>query len=185
VRFVPTELPGVVVVEPTVHRDARGAFWETWRADAFAAAGLPSRFLQGNRAVSQARVLRGLHLQVRRPQGKLVRVVRGEVFDVAVDVRRGSPTFLRFAGVVLSAENARQCWVPAGFAHGYCVTSPVAEVEYECTELWDPGGELSLAADDPAIGIPWPVADPVLSPRDRAAPRAGDVLDRLPAYAGG
>jgi dTDP-4-dehydrorhamnose 3,5-epimerase len=183
VRVVPTELPGVVLLEPEVHRDGRGAFWETWHAERMAAAGLPARFLQGNRAVSGPRVLRGLHLQVRRPQGKLVRAVRGEVFVVAVDVRRGSPTFLRWTGAVLSAENARQCFVPAGFAHGYCVTSEGgAEVEYECTDLYDPGGEVAIAFDDPEIGVRWPLADPVLSARDRAAPRARDALASLPAY---
>lgn len=178
----PTEIPEVVLLEPVVHGDERGAFWETWRSPDVAP-GVVARFVQGNRAASATGVLRGLHLQARRVQGKLVRVVKGEVFDVAVDVRRGSPTFSRWVGAVLSAENRLQCWIPPGFAHGYAVTSPSgAEVEYECTDAYDPTDELRIAWDDPAIGVRWPVAAPLLSPKDRAAPRLSEVLSRLPAW---
>ena len=180
-RFLPAALPEVVVVEPEVHRDGRGYFAETWRADAFAAAGLPTAFVQDNLSGSSRGTLRGLHAQRRRPQGKLVRVVRGEVYDVAVDLRRGSKTFLRHVAVVLSAENARACWIPPGFAHGFCVTSEFAEVEYKATALYDPADELRILWSDPEIGIPWPVADPVLSEKDRDAKRARALIDLLPA----
>jgi dTDP-4-dehydrorhamnose 3,5-epimerase len=123
--------------------------------------------------------LRGLHLQLRKPQGKLIRVVEGEIWDVAVDVRPGSPTFGRFVTTVLSAENFRQWYVPPGCAHGFCVLSPTAQVQYKCTELYDPADELGIAYDDPAIGIPWPADRPILSERDRRHPRLQEVLERL------
>ena len=127
--------------------------------------------------------LRGLHLQIRRPQGKLVRVIEGEIFDVAVDVRRGSPTFGQWMGVTLSAENFRQCYLPPGFAHGFAVVSAVAQVEYKCTDIYDPKGELGIAWNDPAIGIDWPVADPLLSERDMRHQPLAAVIDQLPAFA--
>jgi dTDP-4-dehydrorhamnose 3,5-epimerase len=181
-RFRPTALPEVLAVEPTVHRDPRGFFLETWRHDRYAAGGVDATFVQDNHSRSVARTLRGLHAQLRRPQGKLVRVVRGEIFDVAVDIRRGSPTFGRWAGETLSAENFLQLWVPPGYAHGFCVVSEVAEVEYKCTAIYDPDDEITIAWDDPEIAIVWPVAEPLLSARDAGAPGLAAVAARLPAY---
>ena len=179
-RLVPTALPEVVLVEPNVLRDGRGFFIETWRADEFMAAGLPTLFVQDNLSGSALGTLRGLHAQRLRPQGKLVRVVRGEVFDVAVDIRRSSPTFLHHVAVTLSAKNALACYVPPGFAHGFCVTSEFAEVEYKVTAPYDPADELRILWNDPEIAIPWPVTDPNLSAKDRAAQSIRALLDRLP-----
>jgi dTDP-4-dehydrorhamnose 3,5-epimerase len=183
VRCVPSSLPDVLVVEPDVHRDARGFFVETYRADTYRAAGMPAAFVQDNHTRSIAGTLRGLHLQVRRAQAKLVRAVVGEVFDVAVDVRRGSPSFGRWMSVVLSAQNFRQCYIPAGFAHGFCVLSREAEVEYKCSDYYDPADEFGIAWNDPALAIPWPVAEPLLSDRDRRNPALAAAMDRLPIYA--
>jgi dTDP-4-dehydrorhamnose 3,5-epimerase len=184
-KFTETRLPGVILVEPTVHRDARGFFLETYHAERYAAAGLDEVFVQDNHSRSVKGTLRGLHAQWRRPQGKLVRAVRGEIFDVAVDARRGSPTYGQWVASRLSADNFRQLYVPPGFLHGFCVLSDVAEVEYKCTAVYDPGGELTVIWDDPEIGIRWPVADPVLSAKDGSAPRLAGVQDLLPGYDGG
>jgi dTDP-4-dehydrorhamnose 3,5-epimerase len=183
VRVIPTDLPGLVIIEPDVHRDARGYFLETFHAGKYAAHGIPSTFLQDNHSRSVRDTLRGLHLQVRKPQGKLVRVVEGEIWDVAVDVRRGSPTFGRWAGVRLSADNFRQAYVPPGFAHGFCVVSTSAQVEYKCTELYDPDDELGIAYDDATLAIAWPATSPLLSERDRHHPQLAAVIDRLPVFA--
>ena len=181
-RFVPTDLPGVIVIEPDVHRDSRGFFLEIYHAGKYAAAGIHGPFLQDSHSRSVQGTLRGLHLQVGRPQAKLVRAIEGEVYDVAVDVRRGSPTFGRWVGVTLSADNFRQCYVPAGFAHGFSVVSQTAQVEYKCTDLYDPDSEIGIAWDDPELLIRWPVTEPFLSDRDRANPRLAAVRDRLPLY---
>ena len=181
-RFVPTAIPGVLIIEPDVHRDPRGFFLETYHAEKYRAAGIEGPFVQDNHSRSVAGTLRGLHLQLRHPQGKLVRVIEGEIFDVAVDVRRGSPTFGRFVAVALTAENFRQCYVPPGFAHGFCVVSPSAQVEYKCTDLYDPASEIGIAWNDPALNIPWPVKEPVLSSRDARHPTLAMLVDRLPAY---
>jgi len=179
-----TELAGVLLVQPTIHRDHRGHFLETWRADRYAGAGLPAEFAQDNTAVSRRGVVRGLHYQHPEGQGKLVTVLHGEVFDVAVDIRRGSPTHGRWVAEILSAENGRQLWVPEGFAHGYAVLSEVAVVIYKCTRTWRPENEGTIRFDDPALGIAWPVADPVVSPKDAAAPLLADLPPgRLPGYA--
>jgi len=181
VKFHATPLSGVVLVEPRVFEDARGFFMETYHAPRFAAAGIGQEFVQDNHTRSVKSTLRGLHFQVTRPQGKLVRVVAGEVFDVAVDLRRGSPTFARWHGLVLSAENRLQIYIPPGFGHGFCVLSDTADVLYKCTEVYDPGGDRSIRWDDPRIGIDWPVRDPLLSAKDAAAPTldayAGDLFD--------
>ena len=174
-QAIPTALPGVILVEPVVHRDSRGFFLETYNERRYREAGIGGTFVQDNHSRSARGTLRGLHFQVRRPQGKLVRAVAGEMFDVAVDIRRGSPTFGRWVGARLSAENFRQIYVPPGFAHGFCVLSEVGEVEYKCTELYDPQDELGIAWNDPQIGIEWPVDDPLVSSRDAAAPRLRDV----------
>jgi dTDP-4-dehydrorhamnose 3,5-epimerase len=174
------DLPEVLIIEPKVHRDDRGFFLETYHATKYRDAGIDKPFVQDNHSRSVTGAIRGLHLQVRRPQAKLVRVIEGEIFDVAVDVRVGSPTFGRWVGVTLTAENFLQCYVPEGFAHGFCVLSREAQVEYKCTELYDPEGEIGVAWNDPAIGIAWPLDHPVLSLRDQRHPRLSDQMNRLP-----
>ena len=169
-RFLPNGLPGVVIVEPDVHRDARGFFLETFHADKYREGGVPGPFVQDNHSHSVRGTLRGLHAQVRRPQGKLVRAVAGEMFDVAVDIRRGSPTFGQWVGVHLSGENFRQLYIPPGFAHGFCVLTPSAQVQYKCTDLYDRADEITVSWRDPDLAIDWPIARDqlVLSDKDRA-----------------
>ena len=181
-RVLATEIPGVLVVEPTVHRDTRGFFLETWHEARYREHGIVARFVQDNHSRSTRGALRGLHAQEPNPQGKLLRVVEGEVWDVAVEARLGSPAFGRHVAVVLSAENFRQMWLPPGVLHGFCVTSEVAQVEYKCTEPYDPRAEFSVRWNDPELAIPWPIADPVLSEKDRRAPLLREVRDRLVAY---
>jgi dTDP-4-dehydrorhamnose 3,5-epimerase len=179
-RVEPSTLPGVLVIEPNVHEDSRGFFLETYHAKRYGEVGITGPFVQDNHSRSIGGTLRGLPLQLRRPQGKLIRVIEGEIFDVAIDVRRGSPTFGRWAGVHLSASNFKQCFIPPGFAHGFCVVSPVAQVEYKCTDLYDPDDELGIAWNDPTIGIAWPVSAPNLSPRDSRHLTLDAVRSRLP-----
>jgi dTDP-4-dehydrorhamnose 3,5-epimerase len=181
-RVTSTMIPGVLIVEPDVYRDARGYFLETFHASRFAAAGLPTSFVQDNHSSSVQHTLRGLHLQRRMPQGKLIRVVEGDIWDVAVDVRRGSPAFGRHVVTVLSAQAFTQLYVPPGCAHGFCVLSPGAQVEYKCTALYDQADELGIAYDDPSLAIPWPAAQPILSDRDRRHPRLHEVMDQLPLF---
>jgi len=171
VNVTATEIPGVLVLEPRVFTDDRGAFFESFNTQAFAAAvGRDVSFVQDNQSTSRRHVLRGLHYQEPRPQGKLVRVVAGKVFDVAADIRPESPTFGRWVGLELSAANRRQLWVPEGLAHGFLVLSDLAEVLYKTTEFYAPGCEKCLRWDDPRLAIRWPLeAPPVLSPRDAAA----------------
>jgi dTDP-4-dehydrorhamnose 3,5-epimerase len=178
-----TPLAGVKVVHPVVHRDDRGFFLETYHARRYAAAGVAATFVQDNHSRSVQGALRGLHLQLTSPQAKLVRVVLGEIFDVAVDVRVGSPTFGQWFGAHLSHTNAVQLFLPEGFAHGFAVLSEVAEVEYKCSAFYDPADEIAIRFDDPAIGVAWPVTEPILSPRDATAALLADVLDRLPRFA--
>jgi dTDP-4-dehydrorhamnose 3,5-epimerase len=175
-NIIPTELPGVTIVEPKVFGDARGYFMETFNRDRYVAAGLPALFAQDNISYSRHGVLRGLHFQNPYQQGKLVYVLQGEVFDVAVDIRRGSPTFGRWVGVTLSAENKRQFYVPAGYAHGFCVTSESAVFAYKCTEVYHPETERTIRYNDPRIAVDWPVKNPTVSERDSRAP----LLDELP-----
>lgn len=179
-KIRPTELPGVLVVEPDVFNDRRGFFLETYHEKKYRDGGIKPLFLQDNHSRSMRGTLRGLHAQRVFQQAKLVRVVRGEVFDVAVDIRRGSPTFGRWLGTTLSEENFRQVFIPEGFAHGFCVVSEVAEVEYKCSDVYHPGDEFSVLWNDPAIGIKWPVSDPILSEKDRAARPLSDLADSLP-----
>lgn len=181
-KFLPTALDGVVVIEPTVHRDARGFFVETYHADRYRAGGVDATFVQDNHSRSVRGTLRGLHAQWRHPQGKLLRVIEGEIFDVAVDLRRGSPTFLQWVGVTLSAENFRQIYVPIGFAHGFYVTSEIAQVEYKCTDVYDAEHELRIAWNDPEIGIAWPPGERLLSPKDRDGRPAREWGELLPEY---
>lgn len=180
-RVRETDLPGVLVIEPRVFTDPRGTFVETWRADRYGEHGMPGPFVQDNQSRSGRNTLRGLHWQWRRPQGKLVRVVEGEVFDVAVDIRPDSPTFGRWTGLILSGENFLQCYVPPGFAHGFCVLSDSAQVEYKCTDYYDAGGEGGLIWNDPDLAIDWPVSAPLLSGRDAAHPTLRELFGRGPA----
>lgn len=178
-----TDLPGVLLCEPKVFGDDRGYFLETWQAQRYAAAGMPEQFVQDNLSNSRRGILRGLHLQHPNAQGKLVYVLDGEVFDVAVDVRVGSPTFGRFVSAVLSSDNKHQLYIPPGFAHGFCVTSERATFAYKCTTYYSPETELSVRWDDPALGIPWPIQDPQLSTKDAAALPLADIShERLPSY---
>jgi dTDP-4-dehydrorhamnose 3,5-epimerase len=178
-----TPIPGVKVVHPVVHRDDRGFFLETYHERRYAEAGVQATFVQDNHSRSAKGTLRGLHMQVQHPQAKLIRVASGEIFDVAVDVRVGSPTFGRWFGVLLSDANFAQLFVPEGFAHGFAVVSDVAEVEYKCSAFYDAADEIAIRFDDPAIGITWPVTAPTLSRRDAAAAPLADLLHQLPRFA--
>lgn len=183
--FITTALPGVIIVEPTVFRDDRGFFVETFHAERYSDGGIAGPFVQDNHSRSQRGTLRGLHSQSRKPQGKLVRCVEGEIFDVAVDMRRGSPTFGQWVGELLTADNFRQLYIPPDFLHGFYVTSEVAQVEYKCTDVYDPGHEISVVWNDPEIAIDWPLVSgeaPLLSKKDAAASRLADLGDALPAY---
>lgn len=185
-KVTPLALPEVLLIEPRVFRDERGYFTETWHQSRYADVGIPGPFVQDNLSYSTKGVLRGLHYQWPAAQGKLVSVLRGEVFDVAVDVRRGSRTFGRWVGEVLSAGNARQLWIPEGFAHGFVVLSDDALFQYKVTAPYAPADEVTLRWDEPAFGIEWPVAHPRLGARDADAP-ALDALpsERLPALVAG
>jgi dTDP-4-dehydrorhamnose 3,5-epimerase len=162
-----TDFPGLTVIEQRVFKDARGFFMETYHRDRFEAAGLPTDFLQDNHSLSHRNVIRGLHYQIERPQGKLVRAVRGTVFDVAVDLRRSSPTFGRWFGIELSDANRKQVYIPPGFAHGFCSLTDVAEVIYRCTDVYHPAGERTILWNDQQLAIRWPVAEPILADKDR------------------
>ena len=181
---VETRLPGCVVIEPAVFGVERGFFFETWNAARFGELGLPTKFVQSNVSSSSRGVLRGLHYQWPNPQGKLVSVLEGEVYDVAVDIRRGSPTFGQYEAVILSAENKRQFWIPEGFAHGFAVVSERAVFSYLCTAVYDKVADAGVRWDDPAIGVDWPVSEPQLSGKDEAAPLLADIApERLPIFA--
>ena len=180
-----TSIPGVTRMDPVVFRDPRGYFLETFHRDKFKQAGLPEIFVQDNHSFSAARgILRGMHAQLRQPQGKLVRAILGEIFDVAVDLRPDSPAFGRWVGEVLTGENFRQLYVPPGCAHGFLVLSDEAHVEYKCTGLYDRGDEIGVAWDDPEIGILWPSGTPLLNERDSAWPRLAALRPQLEAYRG-
>lgn len=181
-RFQPTAIPDVILIEPRVFRDARGFFLESYHRQKFAEGGVAASFVQDNHSFSSRGTLRGLHMQRQFAQGKLVRCIAGEIFDVAADVRRGSPTFGHWVGETLSAENFRQLWVPPGFLHAFCVVSETAQVEYKCTELYHPEDELGVIWNDPDLGIAWPIARPELSAKDAALPRLREIEARLPAF---
>lgn len=170
-KIIETSLPGVLIIEPRILGDDRGFFLETYHAGRYGQAGIEGPFVQDNHSRSVKNTLRGLHFQEPRSQGKLVQVFLGSVFDVAVDVRRGSPTFGQWLGTELSSENKRQLWIPAGFAHGFCVLSETADFVYKCTELYAPEAERAIAWNDPDIGIAWPISAPLLSKKDASAPR--------------
>jgi dTDP-4-dehydrorhamnose 3,5-epimerase len=180
-RFVETRIPGLIVIEPDVHRDARGFFLETYHTRKYAAAGIPETFVQDNHSCSMHGAIRGLHMQVKKPQGKLIRVIEGAIWDVAVDVRPSSPTCGQWLAETLSAADFKQLYVPPGFAHGFCVISERAQVQYKCTELYDPTDEIGIAWNDPTLGIAWPVVDAVLSDRDRRHGSLHDAITMLRA----
>lgn len=167
-KITPTKIADVVLIEPKVYPDGRGFFFESYQKQRFVEAGIPFDFVQDNHSKSTQGVLRGLHYQIQQPQGKLVRVIAGEIFDVAVDIREKSPTFGKWVGDYLSADNRKMIWVPAGFAHGFFVTSPEAEIIYKTTDYYAPQWERTISWNDPTINIDWPTdnADPVLSPKD-------------------
>ena len=172
-KFIPTEIPGVIIVEPDVFGDHRGFFMETWHADKFAEGGIDAKFVQDNHSRSSQGILRGLHYQIEQPQGKLVRVLSGEVFDVAVDLRRNSPAFGKWFGMYLNDTDKKMLWVPPGFAHGFYVVSEQADFFYKCTELYAPEHERAILWDDPDLAIDWPIIDgqePILAPKDKTAP---------------
>ena len=182
-KIVETDLAGVVVVEPKVFGDARGFFYETWQKERYEDAGIKGTFVQDNVSFSRKGVLRGLHYQQPHSQGKLVSVLQGEVFDVAVDIRAGSPQFGKWTGVILSGENHRQLWIPEGFAHGFCVLSDIAYFSYKCTDVYTPACEGGILWNDPDIGIKWPLEDVVLSDKDQVYPLLKEVaLGKLPTY---
>jgi dTDP-4-dehydrorhamnose 3,5-epimerase len=180
-KVLPTELPGVLILEPRVFGDERGFFMEMFHAKRYADAGIPGPFVQDNYSRSAKGTLRGLHFQEPQAQGKLVQVLAGAVYDVAVDVRRGSPTFGRWVAVELSTDNRRQLWIPPGFAHGFCVLSESADFHYKCTTLYAPEAEHGVLWNDPDLGIPWPLSEPLLSAKDAKAPRLKDARV-LPVY---
>jgi dTDP-4-dehydrorhamnose 3,5-epimerase len=179
-KIISTSIPDVIVFEPQVFSDSRGHFLETYQEQKYRDAGIPKPFVQDNQSFSIAKVLRGLHFQLHHPQGKLVRVTRGEVFDVAVDLRRKSATFGQWHGEVLSAENHRQMYIPENFAHGFCVLSDSAEFLYKCTDFYHPGDEVGLIWNDAKIGVQWPIQDPLLSEKDAKLPTLAEVMDVLP-----
>jgi dTDP-4-dehydrorhamnose 3,5-epimerase len=168
-EFISTRLPGVTIIEPDLFRDDRGFFLETYRADKYRKGGIVCSFVQDNHSRSVRHTVRGLHAQRTRQQAKLVRVLAGAIIDVVVDIRRNSPTYLKWISAELSAENFRQIFVPRGFAHGICVTSDFAEIEYKCSDYYDPDDEVRIAWNDPAIGVAWPTTSPLLSLKDAHA----------------
>lgn len=183
IKITPTKFPGVVVIEPPSFADNRGFFMETYHKKTYETAGLKKFFVQDNISYSMKNVLRGLHYQLRHPQGKLIYVISGEIFDVAVDIRKGSPTFCQWEGVLLSSENKKQIYIPEGFAHGFVVLSETAYVAYKCTALYTPGDEYGVFWNDPAIGIDWPVDAPILSDKDNRNPHIKDVPESdLPVF---
>jgi dTDP-4-dehydrorhamnose 3,5-epimerase len=182
-KIIETDLPGCLIVEPQVFGDSRGYFYESFNRDKLAAVGLDLSFAQGNVSSSARGVLRGLHYQWPKPQGKFVSVIEGEVWDVAVDIRRGSPHFGRWTAALLSGENKRHFWIPEGFAHGFAVLSEKAVFTYLCTETYDAQADAGLRWDDPDLAIDWPVSEPILSAKDQVTPLLKDVAaDRLPDY---
>ena len=181
-NVIPTALEGVLIIEPKVFKDDRGFFAETYHAERYADAGIDVGFVQDNHSRSEQWTLRGLHAQLARPQAKLVRVLQGAIVDVAVDIRQGSPTFKRWVSVELTAENFRQIYVPTGFAHGFCVTSETAEVEYKCSDVYDPSSELRLIWNDPEIGVEWPTTEPRLSEKDASGLPLSAWMNQLPTY---
>jgi dTDP-4-dehydrorhamnose 3,5-epimerase len=183
-KVIETAVPGALIIEPQVFGDARGFFYESYNKAKWIEAGIDVDFVQSNVSRSARGVLRGLHYQWPNPQGKLVSVLEGEVYDVAVDIRRGSPTFGQSVGVMLTADNHRHFWIPEGFAHGFCVVSDFATFTYQCTALYDPKADAGIRWNDAALGIDWPISAPLLSDKDGRTPLLRDVPpEQLPVYA--
>ena len=183
IKLTQLSISGIFLIEPACFADSRGFFMETFHQQKYKDAGLDKKFVQDNHSHSSQNVLRGLHYQLENPQGKLIYTVTGEIFDVAVDIRRGSPTFGHWLGAILSAENKRQIYIPEGFAHGLVVTSESADVIYKCTDLYAPGDEYGVLWSDPALSIKWPVDTPVLSQKDQENPVINEIpKDHLPVY---
>jgi dTDP-4-dehydrorhamnose 3,5-epimerase len=181
-RTITTELNGVLLIEPDVFRDSRGFFLESYHRLKYRDLGIIDEFVQDNHSRSAKGTIRGLHAQRLHPQGKLIRVLSGEIVDVVADIRRGSPTFGSWDSFRLTADNFLQCYVPPGFAHGFCVMSDYAEIEYKCTDFYDPSGELRIIWNDPTIGVRWPVEKPLLSAGDNSAKPIAELIDFLPIY---
>jgi dTDP-4-dehydrorhamnose 3,5-epimerase len=181
-EFLPTSLPGVLLIQPKIHRDERGFFIETYHEARYLESGIPTRFVQDNQSSSVQGTLRGLHAQLKHPQAKLVRCIEGEILDVAVDIRQGSPSFSKWFAARLSAENARQMYVPVGFVHGFLVLSERAQVEYKCSDIYVPNDQLTLRWNDPDIGIDWGRKDPILSEKDRSAKSLIELKEFLPNF---
>lgn len=183
INCIPTTLPGVVVIEPQVHGDHRGFFLETYHVHKYREFGIEKEFVQDNVSHSSHGILRGLHYQLRHPQAKLISVLRGEIFDVAVDIRHGSPTFGRWESCLLSSENHKQLYVPEGFAHGFCVLSEEVDVMYKCTDIYYPEDEYGVFWSDSMIGVNWPIEEPILSKKDSVYPFLKEISkDYLPSY---
>lgn len=178
-EIIQTKLSGCVIIEPKVFGDDRGYFYEIYQTERYQKAGIKDIFVQDNQSRSSKGVLRGLHFQKTKPQGKLVTVTNGEVFDVAVDLRPSSDTFCQSVAVILSGENKRQFWVPPGFAHGFCVLSESADFQYKCTDYYDPNDESGLLWNDPQIGIKWPMENPLLSEKDTAQPLLSEIVEKI------
>ena len=181
-KAIPTAIPEVLLLEPKVFGDERGFFYESWNKRAFAELGIDADFVQDNHSKSQKNVLRGLHYQIEHAQGKLIRVTAGAVYDVAVDLRRASPTFGQWVGFTLSADDRRMAWIPPGFAHGFCALSEVVDFVYKVGSYYDPATERGIAWDDPDLGVPWPTAQPFVSERDRHHPTLAQIKAELPAW---
>jgi dTDP-4-dehydrorhamnose 3,5-epimerase len=182
-KFIETQIPGVIQIEPVVFNDSRGFFMETYHARKYKDGGVDRIFVQDNYSHSRRGTLRGLHYQLNHPQGKLVYVIKGEIYDVAVDIRQGSPTFGKWVGTYLSSENRRQLFIPEGFAHGFCVLSETADFIYKCTDFYAPDDDYGILWSDPSLKIDWPVESPILSEKDEGNPALKDVpLDHLPLY---
>ena len=182
-KVVRTSLEGIIIIEPQEYEDNRGYFVETYQVDRYSNAGIPESFVQDNLSFSAKGTLRGLHYQIKRPQAKLVQAVTGEIFDVVVDIRPGSKTFGQWAGVLLSGQNKRQVFIPAGFAHGFCVLSSSAHFLYKCTEFYNPEDEGGIIWSDPSIGIEWPIEEPIISDKDRTLPSLAEVFpDQFPGH---
>lgn len=185
IQFTEKPVPGVFLVKPAVFEDDRGFFMETYHKERYSDAGISDKFIQDNHSHSRQWTLRGLHYQLRNPQGKLVYVISGKILDIAVDIRFGSPTFGRWTGTLLSNENKHQLYIPEGFAHGFCVLSETADVIYKCSDLYTPGDEYGVLWSDPDIDIVWPIENPILSEKDSKNPKLSDIPeDQLPVYKG-
>lgn len=177
-----TSIPGVLLISPKVFADPRGFFVETYHEERYASHGMPAHFVQDNHSQSAKGTLRGLHAQLKRPQAKLVRCIEGSIWDVAVDVRLGSPTFGKWVGAELSAATAMQIYIPEGFVHGFAVLSERAQVEYKCSDVYVADDQFTIRWNDPELGVHWPITDPLLSDKDRTAPLLKDVRGQLPSY---